>query len=306
MKDIYSLSMRDITPPNIAADSEVSSIITALDPELQELSRLSLEPLILSRIDELPEAVIDLLAWQLHVDFYDLAGTLSMKREAVKGSILWHMHKGTEWAILEALRMIDISAEFVPWYEDNSAPYTFKLRAIVSGDFYRTQGRDKLISSIRRAVNEAKAARSLMTELDTRIDFHEDIALYHGIVPLLSGERRILLPAPEYPEGVRILAGIVKLQEGHEVIRLAQEDIAGTIIYAAPLLAEYRDENIGVDLETMQELLRQFERRIFERIDASEVRMLSMINTHHEETNAKLEEIKAMLLWKGDDEELPD
>ena len=54
----------------------------------------------------------------------------------------------------------------------------------------------------------------------------------------------------------------------------------------------------------MQELLRQFERRIFERIDASEVRMLSMINTHHEETNAKLEEIKAMLLWKGDDEEL--
>ena len=100
--DIHSLSLKDITPPNIAQDENISALISAIDPQLQQLSYASLEPLIMARIDELPENVLDLLAWQLHADFYDLAGTLSMKREAVKSSILWHMHKGTEWAILEA------------------------------------------------------------------------------------------------------------------------------------------------------------------------------------------------------------
>ena len=303
MTSIATLSLRDITPPNIAADSEVSSIITALDPELQELSRLSLEPLILSRIDELPEAVIDLLAWQLHVDFYDLAGTLSMKREAVKGSILWHMHKGTEWAILEALTMIDISAEFVHWHDDNGQPYTFKLKAIVSGDFYRTKGKDKLISSIRRAVNEAKAARSFLAELDTRMEFKEDIPLYAATIPLLSGDVRLLLPPPDVPDFTHIFMGLVDAQQGQHVIRLAHEDNLQADFFAANVVVEYRDENLGVDLDTMQELLRQFEKRIFDRLDNTEARLIDMINASHDDTNKKLEEIKNLLLWNSDSDE---
>ncbi len=144
----------------------------------------------------------------------------------------------------------------------------------------------------------------MLAGLETQINFHEDIALYHGIIPLLSGEVRILLPKPDYPAETKIYAGIASVKAGQEIITPYREVIESTIIYAAPIVIEYRDENLGVDLETMQELLRQFERRIFERIDASEVRLLEMINTHHDETNQKLEDIKKMLLWKGDDEEL--
>lgn len=258
----------------------------------------------MSRIDELPESVIDLLAWQLHADFYDLAGTLKMKREAVKGSILWHMHKGTQWAILEALRMIDVEAQFVHWKDDDAEPYTFKLKAIVSGDFYRTQGRDKLITSIRRAVEESKAARSYLAGLETAIYFHEDINLYAGIIPLLSGWQRISLTAPDSPAATKIYAGIADVRQGQEVIRLTQESIPECIIYAGTATLEYRDENLGVDLEEMQELLRQFERRIFQRIDDYETRTLETLSLNHEETNQKLEEIKEMLRWVGDDEEL--
>ena len=304
LTDLFSLSLADITPQNISQDAQISSLISAIDPELQELSSLSLEPLIMARIDELPEQLLDLLAWQLHADFYDLAGTLSMKREAVKSSILWHMHKGTQWAIMEALRQIDIKAEFIPWWQDNSAPYTFKLKAVVSGDFYRTKGRDKLIASIRRAVNESKAARSYLAGLETRIEFREDIGLYAGAVPFLSGEKRILPAHPESPSDTHIYTGVLSHKQGHGIVRLNREREVYAKVYAGTITTEYIDENIGVDLETMQELLRQFEKRIFERIDASEVKMLGMINAHHEETNAKLEEIKNMLLWKDDDEEI--
>ena len=89
------------------------------------------------RIDELPEAVIDLLAWQWHVDFYELARTLEMKRKAVKGSIRWHRKKGTVWAIRKALAMLDIESEIVEWWKiEGAAPYTFGVKAEITSGFW--------------------------------------------------------------------------------------------------------------------------------------------------------------------------
>ena len=304
MKDLYSLSLNDIAPQNIAQDQQVSSLITAIDPELQELSRASLEPLILARIDELPETIIDLLAWQLHTDFYDLAGTLDMKRQAVKNSILWHMHKGTVWAIKEALRQVDISAEFVHWHDTGGIPYTFDLSAIVTGDFYRTKGKDKLQASIRRAVEESKAARSLMSSLDIHIDFKELTNLYAGIAPLLSGEYRLGLDKPSPPDINRLWAGIGTGLQGEQRILLAHEPDITTKLYAAPITIENRDVALGVDLDTMQELLLQFEKRIIGRIDTYEQNILADFQAKQASINARLDDILDMLRWKGDDEEL--
>ena len=303
--DIYSLSLSDISPPNISHDPQISSLITAIDPQLQELSRETLQPLILARIDELPEQVLDLLAWQLHADFYDLAGTLDMKRKAVKGSVLWHMHKGTEWAIIEALRQIDITAEFIPWWKDNSAPYTFKLRAIVSGDFYRTQGRDKLQASIRRAVEESKSARSYLAELETQIHFTEDVGVYAGILRVLGGEKVIRLDVPAKPGSTKIFAGFGSGLQGHQRILLARESDISAQVYAGTATLEARDISLGVDLQEMQELLQRFEQRILARIDRYEQNLTAMLNAKQGELNLQLEEIKEMLRWAGDDEPLP-
>lgn len=304
MIDIYTLKLSDITPPNLLEDTTVNAAAQALTPEIQRLSRDSLEPLILSRIDELPEHVIDFLAWQLHVDFYDLAGTLTMKREAVKGSILWHMHKGTQWAIIEALRQIDISAEFVHWHDDNSQPYTFKLKTVISGDFYRTKGRDKLIASIRRAVNESKAARSYMAGLETRMEFKEHSQLFIGTAPLLSGNYRLSLDKPTFPEDTTLYAALANALQGHSRILLDHETLPPTKLYYANIRLINHDINIGVDLSTMQELLLQFERRILARIDAYEQDTIRFINAKQSETNARLDAILDLMRWKGADEAL--
>lgn len=302
MQDIYTLSLSDIAPSSITYDSNVSSIIQSLDPEMQEVSRASLEPLILARIDELPEDVINLLAWQLHVDFYDIIGTLSMKREAVKSSILWHMHKGTQWAIQEALRQIDIQAEFVHWHDSGEEPYTFKLRAVVAGDFYRTQGRDKLIASIRRAVEESKAARSLMSALETRMEFREDIGLYVGTSQLLSGNRTIGLAKPSPPEKSIYYAGISTALQGQERILIAHEPDIDSRLYAGNITLTNIDVNLGVNLDLMQELLLRFEQRIFDRIDEYETKLLTALNTNQAQTNQRLDDILELIRWKGDDE----
>ena len=54
-KDIELLSLNDIIPPSISGDRHIQSIISATDPQLQEVSQSIREAFIISRIDELPE-----------------------------------------------------------------------------------------------------------------------------------------------------------------------------------------------------------------------------------------------------------
>ena len=117
-KVINNLSLVDIAPSSIVNDKTVSNVIHSLDPELLSVSEAVCEDFIISRISVLPESVLDLLAWQWHVDFYELANNLDAKREMVKNSIEWHRHKGTRGAILKALEMLGVEAKFTAWFDD--------------------------------------------------------------------------------------------------------------------------------------------------------------------------------------------
>jgi len=69
LKDIQSVSLLDILPGNLLEDAQVYAAAKSLDDELQRVTMACREVLHLPRLDELPEAVLDLLAWQWHVDF---------------------------------------------------------------------------------------------------------------------------------------------------------------------------------------------------------------------------------------------
>ena len=118
----------DLLPQNLVSDATVIAAATALDGALRK-SVLSIPALLLfarlaqsdtsgflgplARLTELagglpdlPEDVLDLMAWQLHVDGYEAAQTYEGKRRMVNRSILLHRRKGTPWAVAEALRSV--------------------------------------------------------------------------------------------------------------------------------------------------------------------------------------------------------
>ncbi len=261
-------------------------------------------PVIFARIDELDEATTDLLAWQLHCDFYDLAATLTMKHEAVKSSLKWHMKKGTAWAIIESLKALGIEGTFIPWWESGDEPYTFKIDAKITGDYYRTAGKDKINALIRRAVNESKSARSLMKELRTHISFTENLPLHAGLATALTGHQNIGLILPDKIYRPSFYIAIPHALQGHSQIGIEKaHDVSGNI-YAGIASHSKWDIDLGVDLQTMQELLLRFEQRIFERIDAHEQHILSEFQRTQNELNLQLEEIKDLLRWAPPDDPL--
>lgn len=111
-KLLTELSLFDILPDSMSAISDVRHGATAIDPELESVSLATREALLLSRIDELGEDTIDLLAWQFHLDVYEpIPLSLDIKRRLIKSAISWHRKKGTKWAVLELLSTLGYNCE---------------------------------------------------------------------------------------------------------------------------------------------------------------------------------------------------
>ena len=182
-KEIESLALMDIAPPSIAQDKNVQNLFSGIDPNLMQVSEAISEAFIISRIPELPEPVLDLLAWQWHVDFYELSQNIEAKRSMVMNSIAWHRKKGTRWAILQALEMLGVEAKFTSWQDlqdEGAEPYTFVIDAKITPDFWQRIDWTKPTQTIRRAIELSKATRSWMSRLHIYQETSTDMNIYAG------------------------------------------------------------------------------------------------------------------------------
>lgn len=152
MIDYQSIRLADIMPENLLADERVKNAAAAIDTELSKVARLCSEVLLISRIDELPEEVIDLLAWQWHVDFYDSEYDLETKRKLVKQSIDWHRRKGTPSVLREVVSAVLEDAVVSENWEYGGQPYCFSIR-LISGEMPDEETFAKLVKDIKSVKN---------------------------------------------------------------------------------------------------------------------------------------------------------
>ena len=80
MNDLQNLNLIELLPTSIASDETIRNICNAIAEKLQTINEKAELVLLLPRLDQLPETLVDELAWQYHVDFYDYAASLDKKR----------------------------------------------------------------------------------------------------------------------------------------------------------------------------------------------------------------------------------
>lgn len=103
----------DLLPESISKDPAIEAAASALDAELQLVNTQLKNVLIYERLDDLEGDVLNLLAWQFSVDFFDVSLPDEQKRECIRGSIAWHKKKGTAWAVRTALANAGYEAQVV-------------------------------------------------------------------------------------------------------------------------------------------------------------------------------------------------
>lgn len=126
-KDLHSVSLLDLLPESLKQDPFVRALAEAVSVEMRAISAESRKVLLYEYIDELPEDVIDLLAWQDHVDFYSPDLPIEQKRELVKQSFANHMRKGTPWAVEQVVSTVFKDGKVTEWFEYGGEPYHFKV-----------------------------------------------------------------------------------------------------------------------------------------------------------------------------------
>lgn len=144
-----------ILPSSLQADENVVHTSKAVTDSVNNVTAETVNELIMSRIDELPDPIVNSLAWQLHVDTYSEDLDIAQKRKLVKNAIKDHKYKGTSWAVKSVVEVLLNYAKVEEWFEYKGSPYHFRVNGsygpIVNGDSLQ-----RLVN----AINEAKNVRS--------------------------------------------------------------------------------------------------------------------------------------------------
>lgn len=160
MNDLQNLNLIELLPTSIASDETIKNICTSIVGRLKLINEKAELVLLLPRLDQLPETLVDELAWQYHVDFYDYAADINKKRALVRKAIDWHRRKGTPAAVEEVCAAVFKSAKVWENWEYGGEPYHFQVRMISE-----SIPNQSVIDNLYRAIKESKNARSWLDAL---------------------------------------------------------------------------------------------------------------------------------------------
>lgn len=164
-----------IVPPALTRDpammARAAADAEAMAARLAEIDQVR----IISNIDGLDETVLDILARDFKVDWWDADYSLEEKRRTLKDS--WRVHKvlGTKAAVETALRAIYPKAQVQEWFEYGGKPYRFKLDIDLTGELSDAARPWRVLER----VNFYKSLRSHLDSIEFTIDMGAAI-LYAG------------------------------------------------------------------------------------------------------------------------------
>lgn len=187
---IYSRLARDARPEETGAEQ----------PSLAPLERLAA---LSGGLASLPEALLDLLAWQYHVEGYQSATSPAARRAMIYASLLLHRRRGTPWAVRHGLETtLQVPAEVREWYEYGGDPYFFRVRLDVAGTPWDARSSQEAV----RLIMDHKNVRSWLDLLETFSQRELPVTIGLGVVSRTTTRAAVWLQSLDSP-GLPIHAG---------------------------------------------------------------------------------------------------
>lgn len=168
-----NISLLELMPQFIQQDPASQALCYALEPAFQALANDTKACMIYARVDELPEPIVDELAWSFNVSFYENL-TLDQKRQVVKKALFIEAGKGTPAAVEALLNIAFGDAWIEEWFDYGGEPYHFRVltsNTAVTGDD---------ATRFAAALNSVKNVRSVLEAVI--VTLMAEVQLYRGCV----------------------------------------------------------------------------------------------------------------------------
>lgn len=169
MINLENFSFVDLLPHSLLQDSENVGMAAAITAMFKQVIK---ETSVLDPLKPIPEFLLDLIAVEEHVDFYDPTLTVEQKRQLIQRSPFFHARKGTPAAVEELIQIVFGEGRVVEWFEYGGDPGYFK---VVTSNRAVTQ---ELADQFIRALESVKRKSAWLEKVE--ITQEESMNLYFG------------------------------------------------------------------------------------------------------------------------------
>lgn len=162
-------------PNSLARDDDKRKLAESISDELARLMADTDKAATFTRINELDEPLLDILAADFKVDWYDYEGTLEEKRKTIRECIDVHRYKGTKFAVETALKGVYDNVKVSEWFEYGGEPFHFKVTIYDSSNDVEKRSR------VLERIKYYKNLRSVLDDVVFMVGTNVEIPLYMGI-----------------------------------------------------------------------------------------------------------------------------
>lgn len=163
MNKLFSFEALLATFPEALKESDnIYSLAIVTSKELKRLYDDNNLLALYTRIDELSEEVLDILAIDLKVYWYLPNGTIEAKRAQIKSSFFIHRRLGTKAAMAQALADICPGTVVKEWFEYGGLPHHFSV------EIDMTNSRASIdYAAVKAMIDIFKPLRSVLDDVET-------------------------------------------------------------------------------------------------------------------------------------------
>lgn len=173
---LSSADLLKLVPEFMRGDEAVKGLATAVNMLIRDPGSRIKTVRVWDQIDELDDAQLDELAYELGIDWYTSSLPIENKRAVVKISDLVHSRRGTKWAVEELISAYFSRGFVVEWHEAgyiNPRPFHFTVYTS------HRQVTDELLKEFNAIANVAMSVRSRMDGVHFSDTFGSRMAIGH-------------------------------------------------------------------------------------------------------------------------------
>lgn len=194
MSNISVSSLIESFPYVLSHDEEISLLASLVAEELMDLWEKDNLAAIYTRIDELDSELLDILAVDFKVDWWDADADVDEKRKTFKAH--WEVHRklGTPGAVRTAISTIYESTDIEEWFDYGGEPYHYRILINLGKEWMNDEKFQCVLQRARFYVNLRSVLESVVFHSERQSKIYVGTAGHYG--------ERITLMCEGLPSGI--------------------------------------------------------------------------------------------------------
>lgn len=172
----------DLLPSSMNSDIDMICLSHAIKAVTDDILRYETETMTVNFIDALPENILDVIAVEWRTQYYDQSLDISVKRELVKNTFLWHEKAGTVSAVKELIATVFGEAKLEEWWDFEEGEQEPGYFDIVTNGTSVFDQMERFLNMIRMVKNVRSHLRNIRVEQEVFEKIYRGTASYGYIV----------------------------------------------------------------------------------------------------------------------------